>query len=304
MQPVPGCGANVIGRIAGSGPVSDRAVLLAAHYDHLGQIAGGKAYWGADDNAAAVAILVDVARHLASRRDKLDRQILVAAFDGEEPPHFLEDTMGSIYYVQHPTVPLDQLDTMVCMDLVGHALGQPNYPEEVRQTLFVLGAELSEGTSALVDRIAERASGVQPRRLHLDVVPPLSDYYAFRRVGVPVLFLTCGRWEHYHQVSDTPEKLDYDKIVATGDFLTELTVELSNRPEVMVDIDEHGHDDAVSVETLRVLARQLAPHVPDLDELLPELDDMAELAQHGPLPSERRHLLSALMLQLENAMTA
>src|SRR5579872_2917544 len=57
-QPVPTCnGANVLAPVAGE---TDRWVLVAAHYDHLGQFAGDT-YRGADDNAAAVAILMDVA---------------------------------------------------------------------------------------------------------------------------------------------------------------------------------------------------------------------------------------------------
>lgn len=303
VQPVPGCGANVLGRIAGSGPADDRAVLIAAHYDHLGQAPGGQVYWGADDNAAAVAILVDVARRLAARSSELEREVIVASFDGEEPPHFLDDTMGSIYYAHHPTIPLDRIDMMVCMDLLGHSLGRPSYPAAIRETIFALGAELSEGTGDLFDRVATRARGVRPRRLHLDVVPPLSDYYAFRRAGVPVLFLTGGRWEHYHSVDDTPEKLDYDKIVATADFLADLVFELSTRPEPVVDIDESGRDDVTSVETVRAMIRELTPFVDDLEEFLPALDAMAEAAARGPLPTERRHLLAAMVLQLENAMS-
>ena len=40
----------------------------------------------------------------------------------------------------------------------------------------------------------------------------MSDHGVFRRNNVPYLFFSCGRWEHYHRVSDTPEKLNYDKM--------------------------------------------------------------------------------------------
>ena len=76
-------------------PDLDRWVLVAAHYDHLGR-AGGHTYRGADDNAAAVAILVDVANSIARTRPQ-GRGILFAAFDAEEPPYFLSDSMGSEY---------------------------------------------------------------------------------------------------------------------------------------------------------------------------------------------------------------
>ncbi|HZF56342.1 MAG TPA: M28 family peptidase, partial [Polyangiaceae bacterium] len=102
-------------------------------------------YRGADDNAAAVAILVDVAQAIAQRRPA-GRGVIVAAFDGEEPPYFLTGAMGSQHFVKEPPVPLDRVDMMVCMDLVGHAFGPPGVPGEVRSSLFALGAERSSGT--------------------------------------------------------------------------------------------------------------------------------------------------------------
>src|SRR5262249_12585460 len=64
-QDVPRCGgANVLATLPGD---IDRWVLVGAHFDHLGK-AGREVFWGADDNAAAVAILVEVARGLAARR--------------------------------------------------------------------------------------------------------------------------------------------------------------------------------------------------------------------------------------------
>ena len=143
-QPVPGCGgANVLATLRGE---QDRWVLVAAHYDHLGG-SGRHTYHGADDNAAAVAIMIETARALRQNPPK-GRGVLFAAFDGEEPPYFLSEAMGSEHYARHPTVPLSNIDLMVCMDLVGHAVGPDGAPDEVRQSVFALGAERSEGTGA------------------------------------------------------------------------------------------------------------------------------------------------------------
>src|SRR5580658_248502 len=132
-QPVPACGgANLLGKVpAGSGPQQghkERYILIGAHYDHLGWRSPGKdAYWGADDNAAAVAIALEVGRALSRTRADLQRTVIIALFDGEEPPFFLTRGMGSEHYTRHPTVPLDRIDLMVCLDLVGHALGQEGH---------------------------------------------------------------------------------------------------------------------------------------------------------------------------------
>lgn len=76
-QAVPRCnGTNVIATIPGA---IDRWVLVGAHYDHLGADRQG-VFRGADDNAASVAILVEVAAALAARRPD-GRGVILAAFD-------------------------------------------------------------------------------------------------------------------------------------------------------------------------------------------------------------------------------
>ncbi|QRK12749.1 M28 family peptidase [Archangium violaceum] len=137
-------------------------MLVGAHHDHVGH-SGRSIYRGADDNAAAVGILLEVARALRQDAPR-DRGVLFAAFDGEEPPYFLSEAMGSEHFALHPTVPLDTIDLMVCMDLVGHALGPDEVPGEVRQSVFALGAERSEGTGALVDRLARAETRPRTRR--------------------------------------------------------------------------------------------------------------------------------------------
>jgi Zn-dependent M28 family amino/carboxypeptidase len=75
-QRVDGCGgANVLAKIRGD---VDRYVVVGAHFDHLGKI-GKDVYWGADDNAAAVAVLVEVARAIHRERD--GRGVIIAALD-------------------------------------------------------------------------------------------------------------------------------------------------------------------------------------------------------------------------------
>ena len=212
-QDIPTCGGvNLLATLPGD---ADRYVLVAAHYDHLGRERGA-IYRGADDNAAAVAILCEVARELSALRPS-GRGVLLAAFDAEEPPHFMSGAMGSQYFVQHSPVPLACIDQMICMDLVGHAVGPEAAPRAVRDSVFVLGAERSLGTATLVDAIEQ--PGLVARRIDAEVIPPLSDYLAFWQAGIPFAFLTCGRWAHYHTPEDTPDKLDYSKMAAIASWL-------------------------------------------------------------------------------------
>lgn len=298
VQPVPKVkGGNVVGLLPGD---RERTILVAAHYDHLGRAPRGQAFWGADDNAAAVAILLDVAERL--KEQALGRQVLFVAFDAEEPPHFMSAAMGSDYFVRNPVVPLESIDMMICMDLMGHAVGQEAFPDEVRRSVFALGAEKTEGTGALVDSVGARTGGVAVRRLGSDVIPPLSDYYAFANADVPYLFLTCGRWKHYHAVTDTPEKLDYEKMASAADFLGELVAELSHREDAP-GIDHEARDDAASLASLRGIGDLLRPHVPGLEDAEPILDLLGEqVDRSGQLRPADRQSLSALVGAMESIL--
>lgn len=286
-------GANVLATLPGR---TDRWVVVAAHYDHIGA-AGGRIYRGADDNAAAVAILAEVAARLAADRPD-GRGVVIAAFDAEEPPWFCGPHMGSEHFARHPPVPLERIDQFVCMDLVGHALGPAPLPGEVRDTLFALGAERSTGTSALVDGIARAEAGVIVRRADAEIIPPLSDYGAFWDRRIPFLFLTAGRSRVYHTPEDVPALLAWDKMAATARWLERFVraaCEREDRPAFVARRDDAG--------TLRSLI--------ELTSALAAFNDQARLGlEHarsllgscdgqGCLPDSRTGEVAALVGMLE-----
>lgn len=244
-------GANLIAEVPGSGALAERCIVVGAHYDHLGQ-EGRAIYRGADDNAAAVAILVEAARAVMSRGAG-GRRVVFVAFDAEEPPHFLSGDMGSEAFAEESGV--ENVDAMIAMDLVGHALGPSPLPAEVRRSLFVLGAEKGD----LAPFVRSRP-GLFPRRLDAEVIPPLSDYQAYWQRRVPFLFLTCGRSAVYHTPEDTPDKLDFEKMSATAAFLSDLVSDLKEHAPVAHFVDKR--DDAATVETLLELGKVLSAFSP------------------------------------------
>lgn len=286
-------GANLIATLPGD---VDRYVLVAAHYDHLG---GDERlfYAGADDNAAAVAILVEVARGLAAKRAD-GRGVIIAAFDAEEPPYFLSGQMGSQHYTKHAPE-IEKIDFMVCLDLVGHALGPEGLPDSVRGSLFALGAERSAGTAAIVD--AEREGGLFVRRADAEIIPPLSDYDAFWKREIPFLFLTGGRSARYHTPEDTPEHLDWNKMSLTARWLEKLVRRTCARDERIAFTG--SRDDRSTLESYVDLVAPLAAISPLAEsaerrarELLTRCDP------EGALPRELAEEPSALVLGLENAL--
>ncbi len=253
-QPVPGSrGVNIFARLGRPG---GRVVMLAAHYDHIGRAGGGEAYWGADDNAAAVAALLELPHML--RGHELDAEVWIALFDAEEPPHFLTEDMGAMRFVAAPHVPLARIDLAVVLDLVGHAVGPEGARPEVRNTVFALGAEKSDHAGPIVRAAARASDGVTVRRLDLDLVPPLSDYEPLRQRGVPVLFLSCGRWRHYHEVTDTPDRLDYRKIAATAELTCRIAMETLAFSGTMSRYRPEQTARRSSLATLHALACELA----------------------------------------------
>jgi len=303
LQPIPAIhGANVLGRIAGRGPQADRLIILAAHHDVWSSPDDPTSYRGADDNAAALAVVLVCAEMLVRRAQELDRSILVCAFDAEEPPYFLTPGMGSQFFVDHPTVPLSSIDMMVCLDLVGHALGGSALSAEVRESVFVLGAERSEKTGALLEALPP-VPGLRVRRLDNYLIPPLSDYDAFARREIPFLFYTCGRWAHYHRPTDTPEKLDYQKQAALVEHLAEFLLAFSRRPEPRVRFLPEGFDHLATLRTLVDVARHLSDLDPGLESIVGWLADLQELVETGAhLGRDERHRLVTLVGQLERAL--
>lgn len=300
-QTVPGSrGSNVLASLPGR---TDRWILVAAHFDHLGEH-GGEVFRGADDNAAAVAVLVELAHRLAAG-PALRRGVLFAAFDAEEPPHFLTSGMGSEYFAANPTLPLASIDTMICMDLVGHAVGPGHFPDDVRRTLFALGAERCGETVRAVEDLARAEPGLTVRRVDAESIPVLSDYWGFWTRGVPFLFLSGGRGATYHTPRDVPELLDFERIERVANWLERIVRRIASSSVERFVFDGRRRDDAATLRTVRDLARLLV-------DARPEAAAAADLAASlltncdadGRLGDGSRPEMSWLVGELEAALAA
>jgi hypothetical protein len=298
-QPLPDVGgANVIATLPGD---TDRWVLIGAHYDHLGT-RGGAVFRGADDNAASIAVLVEVASRLVARRPE-GRGVIVAAFDAEEPPFFATGRMGSQHFVRHPTVPLERLDMMICMELVGHTIGGGLVPDDVANALFVLGAERSEGTAATVDALSRSTPGLITHRADAEIIPPLSDHLAFWERGVPFTLLSGGRSGTYHQPSDTPDTLSYPRMAAVASWVERCARVQCARPDGPIRFLRDARDDASSLraflamtEPLRHASREAAQGHAMAEELLAACDAT------GRLPPALASRPATLIAMLEAAL--
>src|SRR4029453_4616578 len=206
---------NLVGVVPGT----DRQLaplLIGAHYHSI--IAAPSA----DDNAAAVAIALSAAAELKGAARA--RDIVIALFDAEEPPYFLGPDMGSIRFCE------DQADARgfhcaIIMDLVGHDFALPL--PGLANLLVATGIESSGALPALVDA-CPRPAQLPLVGVHHDVVGDMSDHHAFRLRAVPYLFLSCGRWEHYHKETDTPDRLAWGKMAMIRDYVVSLAGALAD----------------------------------------------------------------------------
>lgn len=206
---------NLIATAPGRSPTLP-PVLIGAHYDSV------LAAPCADDNAAAVALALAAGTHFLGR--PAERGVVIALFDAEEPGYFQTPAMGSIRFYEDQALP-QGFHAALIMDLVGHDVPLPT-PElgqvapQFTQLLFVTGAESHTALPSVV--LAARQPGLPVAATLNRRVGDMSDQRAFRLGGVPYLFLTCGRWPHYHQPSDTPDRLNYDKMDRIGAYLVGL----------------------------------------------------------------------------------
>lgn len=196
---------NLFGVVPGTGVASEPVVLIA-HYDTCGPLPG------ADDNAAAIAILLEAVAPLRER--KLPRPVLVAFPDAEEPPHCLGPDMGSVrFYREQRQGPVH---AAIVLDLVGHDVPVPG----LEDLLFATGME-SDGDWQGAVEAAAAAAALRFVPVLNRYVGDVSDHHAFRLARQPYLFLSCAHWEHYHAPTDTAEKLNYEKMAEICAFLVE-----------------------------------------------------------------------------------
>lgn len=215
-----GTAANVVGVLPGTDPrLAREAIVIGAHYDHLGHGGEGSlapdqigaVHPGADDNASGTAAVIGLARAFAAAGGA-PRTLVFAAFAGEEM-----GLLGSTHYVRQPAHPLEATALMVNLDMVGR----------LREgKLYVGGVDSGTGLRALVG--ATPAGPLAPE-LRGDPFAP-SDHTAFYTAGRPVLFFFTGAHADYHRPSDTWDKVNAPGLEAVTAFVARVVAAAAREP--------------------------------------------------------------------------
>lgn len=215
LQPIPTAPGQV-NVIATTGPATGRAILVVAHYDHLGTIDGAM-YPGADDNASGVAIALAIARDL--RAHPVTGRV-VFVFTGAEE----QGLLGARAFVQAPTLPLAEIRAVYNLDMVGRHFFASSYDEDAK--LAAVGLPEDNAIAAAADAAAGAAAlTLVPLRagfVQLVGEARRSDDWMFRDVGVTAIHFSTGLNDDYHEPTDTEDKLSRPQLVRIARFLREL----------------------------------------------------------------------------------
>ncbi len=220
-------------------------VLTGAQYQQVNHIladvrkrSGGRSaridsiFNGADDDGSGSVSVLEIAQFLASRPVKPKRSILFVWHVGEE-----ENLYGSTWFTDHPAVSRDSIVAELNMDMVGrggatdqtgnsiagHALhGGPGYLQVVGSRR--LSTELGDLVEA-VNRVGHhglRFDYAMDADHHPQNIYCRSDHYEYARYGIPIAFFTTGGHADYHQLTDEPQYIDYDRMAQVDNFVADL----------------------------------------------------------------------------------
>ena len=210
---------NIVGRLSPASRLAG-AVMIGAHYDHLGyggegSLAPGSSepHNGADDNASGTAALLEAARRLAARRDELSRDIVFAAFTAEE-----RGLLGSSELARNPLPGMAPggLIAMINMDMVGRLRNN---------TVAVLGSDSAEEWDAIVEPLC-MALRIDCT-LGGDGYGP-SDQTPFYAAGVPVLHFFTGSHDDYHKPTDDPRTINAAGGAQIAHLVADIAFELTS----------------------------------------------------------------------------
>ncbi|HEX8545902.1 MAG TPA: M28 family peptidase [Cytophagaceae bacterium] len=224
-------GNEYINVVATYGPADGERLIVGAHYDVCGDQPG------ADDNASAVAGLLEIARLLNEQKPNVKYRIDLVAYPLEEPPYFASENMGSAHHAAFLKKANIEVKGMICLEMIGYFSDKPNsqsFPDPALSKIYpntgnfiiVVGKTGQELFSNKVKDLMKKNSSIDVQSINFPSphgLAGLSDHRSYWKYNFPALMINDTaflRNPHYHEKSDTIETLDFDKMaeVVKGAF--------------------------------------------------------------------------------------
>jgi hypothetical protein len=212
---------NVVGYIDNGAALT---IVLGAHFDHLGygedgnsMIRGGGAaiHNGADDNASGTSAIIELASQLSRSKSKPYNYLFIA-FSAEEL-----GLNGSKFFVDNPTIPLNTINYMINLDMVGRM-------NDSTKSITVGGYGTSPSWKSMIESVKQKPFSI---RFDSSGTGP-SDHTSFYRKDIPVLFFFTGLHTDYHKPSDDADKINYLGTVQIVNFIRELILSNPSTPKL------------------------------------------------------------------------
>ena len=226
---------------------SGEMITIGAHFDHLGWGGEGSLapgvhaiHNGADDNASGTAMVLELAEMWGANRGgplPRERGVLFCFWSAEE-----RGLLGSDYWVENPTIPLERVLANINLDMVGR-VGE---------------SKITVGSASTGDCFAPALEAMQTYYATSEIDFKLnimsgslpggggSDHMSFHKKSIPAIFFFSGLHSDYHKPSDDAEKLAYREMAILANGLAEFIGELQlvdggfeyHKPQAAV--DENG----------------------------------------------------------------
>lgn len=221
---------NVVAVVPGAdSALANTYVAFGAHLDHIGiqpPEHGDSIANGADDDGSGSMALIQLANE-AQHAARTRRSMLFVWHTGEELGLF-----GSEWFTSHPEVPLDSIVAQLNVDMIGR-----NDPD----SLYLIGPRSApNGQSTVLGAIVDSVNSAQPRPFlinrewdaptHPEQLYYRSDHYNYAKHGIPIVFFTTGLHADYHRVTDSPDKIDYDKLARVAELILRSGRVVANDP--------------------------------------------------------------------------
>ncbi|MDC3332931.1 M28 family peptidase [bacterium] len=207
------------------GPENTERLVVGAHYDSFGDQVG------ADDNASGVSAILMLARLLKVEENKLKKQIELVAFTLEEPPFFRSTNMGSFVHANQLYKKGIPLVGMISVEMIGYYSeegGSQEYPLPGMELIYpdkgdFIAVVSNFNSLSLKSAVMDQMKGsdlaveslIAPESL---AGVDFSDHLNYWGLGYKAVMVTDTaffRNPHYHEYTDTPDKLNYSKMAKT-----------------------------------------------------------------------------------------
>ena len=220
-------------------PTADQAARIRAALDSLRRERKPRpdsVLNGADDDGSGSVALLEIAEQMAGAPGRPKRSVLFVWHTAEEM-----GLLGSNWFTRHRTVPRDSIVAQLNVDMIGRG-SAADRPDGGPAYLQVIGSRrLSTELGDLIDRV--NAEGKHGFRFdyqydadgHPDNYYCRSDHYMYARFGIPIAFFTTGSHRDYHQLTDEPQYIEYDKMARVASLIggvARTVADLDHRPVV------------------------------------------------------------------------